>query len=181
MNRMGDGEDKMIARRNGHTLLEVLIVVGILVVVAGISLPMIKPMMANRQKDAAADVVRARWSELKRKAVNNNRAYTFEIKEETGNFRCVAEMEDSFDEGEDAALAQEQPELPGKIKFGRPDSSAPSNGGWTKIVTFLPDGTAKTFSDDGYAKLTFSNGSNSLTLKVHGATGMVSESEGNGR
>lgn len=164
--------------RKGHTLVEVVAVVAILVAVAAISFPMIKPMMANREKDAAADVVRARFSELRRKAMTKQRPYSFEVKEGTGRFRCVAEADDDDKEGEDSALAGE-PELPGEIKFANIDSSGGgSSGGWTKIVTFLPDGSAKTFGKDpGYSKITFSNGTHSLTLQVHGATGMVSESE----
>jgi len=162
--------------RKGHTLVEVIAVVAILVAVAAISFPMIKPMMIDREKDAAADMVRARWSELRRKAINNNRPYSFEIKEGTNKFRCVAEADD-MDADEDAALAAHEPELPGEVKFAHGQSGSGS-GGWTKIVTFLPDGSAKTHGQDsGYAKLTFSNGTHSLTLQVHGATGMVSESE----
>jgi prepilin-type N-terminal cleavage/methylation domain-containing protein len=161
--------------RKGHTLVEVIAVVAILAAVAAISFPMIKPMMSDGHKDAAADVVRARWAELRGKAMKNQRPYSFEIKEGTVKFRCVAEADDS-DDAADAALAGD---LPGEIKFANAESSS-SSGGWTKIVTFMPDGSARTFGKEpGLSKLTFSNGSHSLTLQVHGATGMVSEFEEN--
>lgn len=162
--------------RKGYTMLEIIAVLAILVAVAAISIPMIKPMMMDRQKDAAADVVRARWAELRGRAIKNQRPYSFEIKEGTNRFRCMAEAADDSDlEGEELAI--EHPELPGEIKFANAESTASSSGGWTKVVTFMPDGSAKTYGKDGLSKLTFSNGIHSLTLQVHGATGLVSATE----
>src|ERR1700722_5145492 len=142
--------------RKGYTMLEVIAVLVILVTVAAISIPMIKPMLMDRQKDAAADVVRARWANLRGKAIKNQRPYTFAIKEGTNKFHCVAESEDTDIDSEDAALAADHSELPGEVKFGNVESTAASSNGWTKVVTFMPDGSAKTYSKDpGLSRLTF--------------------------
>jgi len=161
--------------RKGHTLLELVAVIAILVVVAAISIPMIKPMMDNRHQDAAADVIRARWSQLQNKAKLHGRAYSFEFKQDTGKFRCVPEADhDGMDDAEDG-LTLEGELLPGDIKISGVklgDNAEPSKNGWTKIATFLPDGTAK-----HDAEITIG----SITLKLHGATGLVSSAEGSRR
>src|SRR5262245_18333215 len=103
--------------RKGHTLVEMLAVIAILVAVAAITIPMIKPMMESRHKDAAADVIRSRWSQLQNKAKTHNRAYSFECKQDTGKFRCVPEPDpDGMDELDDA-LTMEGEMLPGEIKI----------------------------------------------------------------
>lgn len=167
---------KMSQGRKGHTLIEMIAVIAILVAVAAISIPMIRPMMQNREKDAAVDVIRARWSQLQYKAKLNQRSYSFECKQSTGKFRCIAETEDeaALDESDDGAFSAEG-ELPGEIKFSEAklgDNAGGSSDGWTKVATFLPDGTAK-----ADAEITIGNGPGSITLKLHGATGVVSSAE----
>jgi prepilin-type N-terminal cleavage/methylation domain-containing protein len=163
----------MIARRKGHTLLEVIAVIAVLVVIASISLPLIKPMLESRHKDAAADVIRARWSQARSKAINTGRAWCFECKHDTGKFRLVPET----DEGEDLeAMASAESELPGDVKFAESkvgNGAGSSSSGWTKVATFMQDGSAK---ED--AEITIGHGGGSVTLKLHGPTGAVSTAEG---
>jgi hypothetical protein len=162
--------------RKGYTTLEVIAVAAVLIAVAALSIPMIKPMLMDHQKDAAADVVRARWAELRSKAIKNQRPYSFEVMQGTGKFRCVAETTtDDSDLESEAAL--QYPELPGEIKFSKVDGA--SDGGWVKIVTFMPDGSAKIPGKDAGStvSLDFGNGIHSTTLQVHCATGVVSQTE----
>jgi Tfp pilus assembly protein FimT len=161
--------------RSGHTFLELIAVIAVLVAVAAISIPMVKPMLQAREKEAAADMVRARWTQLRSKAINTGRAYSFEFKPDTGRFRMVPE--EKFEEGDEefAALSAES-ELPGDIPFTDSGVADPGSGsdGWTRAATFNPDGTAK---QD--ASVTIGRGTQAITLKLNGATGAVSAAEGN--
>jgi type II secretory pathway pseudopilin PulG len=108
-----------IARRKAHTLLELIAVVAILVVVAAVGLPMIKPMLHSRDNDNAADVIRARFSHLQSKAV------------------------DGF---EDDDHWVQNGDLPGEVKFDH-SSDAPSKDGWVKVASFAPDNTTKQYRE----------------------------------
>jgi prepilin-type N-terminal cleavage/methylation domain-containing protein len=148
-----------IARRKGHTLVEVICVVAILVAVAAIGIPMIKPMQENSHDQAAADVVRARFSQLRSKAVTDNRSYCFEYQKNTGKFRCVPDVEDGMEDDHDPW--EMKGDLPGEVKFTlEHDDDPPSKDGWTKVASFGPD-SVKQY----YKSLQFGNDA----VVLHGA------------
>jgi len=149
----------MIARRNAHTLLELMAVIAILVVVAAIGLPLVKPMLYQRNEQAAVDVVRARFSQLKSKAVNDGRAYCFQYQSNTRSFRCIVDADEAF---EDEDHWEEKGDLPGDgdVKFDNKNDGE-SKDGWVTVASFLPDNTAKQ-----YILLKFGHDE----IPVHGAT-----------
>ena len=53
------------------------------------------------------------------------------------------------------------------------NGGASSSNGWTKVATFMPDGSAK-----HDAEITIGHGSGSITLRLNGSTGAVSTAEG---
>jgi Tfp pilus assembly protein FimT len=145
-----------IARRKAHTLIELLAVVAILVVVVGIGLPLIKPMLHQRDDDAAADLIRARLSKLQSKAVRDGKTYCFEYHKNTGEFRLASDEDEGIEEEDHF---QETGILPGEIKFD--DANHPSKNGWIKVASFMPDNTAKQY-------VTLKIGKDEIVL--HGAT-----------
>jgi prepilin-type N-terminal cleavage/methylation domain-containing protein len=52
----------MKVKRKGHTLIEVIVVIAILVVVTAISVPLAKSMLSSRDNDANADLIQEKWS-----------------------------------------------------------------------------------------------------------------------
>ena len=110
----------------------------------------------------AADVVRARFSKLRSKAVAEGQAYCFEYQPNSGKFRCVPDRDEGAEEDD---LWEEIGDLPGELKFTlEHDDNPPTKDGWTKVATFLPDNTAKQYFKDG--SLHWGND----VVNLHGAT-----------
>ena len=164
--------------RKGHTLLELVAVMAVLVAVAALSFPLIKPMLDGGHKDAAADVIRSRFSQAKTKAMSTGRPYSFECKKGSGKFRVVPDKDDMSGPGsDDGAFHSGELELPGGIPFGDDfgENSNDSDNGWIRVATFMPNGSAK-----HDAKVTIGQGPGAITLKLHSATGAVSTATGTG-
>src|SRR5262245_17091932 len=96
-------------RRGGYTLFELVLVLALLVVAAALAFPLIEPMMAENDITAARDMVRARWAEMRGRAMAEGRAYRFAVTENTGKFR-VAPDDDAYWSGR--ADGQEEDERP---------------------------------------------------------------------
>jgi prepilin-type N-terminal cleavage/methylation domain-containing protein len=132
--------------RPGVTLIEMLLVVAILIALAAIAYPTLSAMYGDVKVKAAADEVRAAWTEARAHAIEDGRPYRFAVEPGTGKFK-VAPDADGFwdgsggtsgDEGENPPFTQEG-DLPNGIQF---DVSAdlPTTGGWATVVVFNPDG-----------------------------------------
>jgi prepilin-type N-terminal cleavage/methylation domain-containing protein len=175
-------------RRSGYTLFEIVLVMVVLVIVAALALPAIAPMMSRNQVQAASDLLRSRWTEMRTRAVADGRAYRFSIVENTGKFRIAPEDMEAGEGGDHEARPWVVEEaLPGKVLFmgsqatsvgDHSQQSQASGGGWSRVVTFLADGTAR---ED--VQVTFGQaGSRSLVLKLRGMTGAITAEEpGRGR
>lgn len=177
-------------RRAGYTLFEVVLVVSVLVVVGFVSLPMIKPMLSSNNMQAASDLVRARWTEMRNRAISDGRPYRFAIMHNTGKFRIAPEDTDFWGDSDNAGEGDQEIRpwvvegtLPGSVIFvsadatsadGKPAAQSQSGGGWTRTVTFLPNGTAHEDVEVAFGQ----SGSRSVTLKLRGITGSVSSGEG---
>jgi Tfp pilus assembly protein FimT len=177
----------MDGRRQAYTLFEVVVVLAVVVVIGALSLPVIHSMMSDHQVDAAADVVRTHWSQSRSHAISEGRPYRFAYQENSGKFRIAPDSPEFWDESgastddsEDKAWILEA-ELPGKIQFGTAKvgtdanaTAAAGTGSWTRVATFLADGTAKEDAEIGIAR----TGTQGMTIKLRGSTGSVSSGEG---
>jgi hypothetical protein len=161
------------ARRSAYTLFEIVLVMSVLVVIGALSAPLLKPLFSSNQLQAASDLIRSRWTEMRTRAVADGRAYRFSIIPGTGKFR-IAPEDDSMEStqvGVRPYVVEES--LPGSIHFLGGGSDSAASGGWSRLVTFLPSGTAH---ED--VQVTFGEpGSRSLALRLRGATGSVTAEE----
>lgn len=163
-------------RRKGYTLLEMVLVVGLLVIIAGLAYPVVDNMYASSRLNAASDTVRARWSEARSRAMEERRGYRFAVKDNSGEFRIAPETTEFWDDADESnngsnddqmALVVEG-SLPDQVFFGGTGAAASSAAQeWRKLVVFMPDGSA---SED--VEVTFATqGSRAVTLKLRATTG----------
>jgi hypothetical protein len=160
-----------------------MLVMGILVLAGALCFPLVAPMLASNNLQAACDLVRSRWTEMRTRAVSDGRAYRFALVENTGKFRIAPDDDPVWGDGGQPSDSDARPwiveeTLPGKVQFKSLQANTVNNsskghgggGGWTHTLTFLPDGTAR---ED--VQISFSLGGGSgLTLKVQGHTGAIS-------
>jgi len=157
--------------------MEVILVMAILVVMAAFAFPVVTSMYSNSRLNAASDMIRARWTEVRSRAVEERRAYRFAVKDNSGKFRVAPETAEYWDDAEQSDNPDNDREplivegcLPDRVLFS--DSNNTGGAGaegqeWRKLVTFLPDGTAR---ED--VEITFgTQGSRPLNLKLRAATG----------
>lgn len=173
-------------RRCGYTLFEVVLVMAVLLVVGAVSLPLVKPMLASNNVQAADDVVRARWTEMRTHAMKEGRAYRFAIVANTGKYRIAPDDPQFWGGSGQATTSSDAPAwvveetLPGEVLFMNADASA-SQGGtsssvggpWTHSFTFLADGTAPQDVQVGFGQ----GGKASVVLKLLGKTGAIAAGE----
>ena len=167
-------------RRSGSTLFEILLVMAILLVGGAICIPLIAPMMSSNDLQAARDLVRARWTEMRTRAASEGRAYSFSLVENTGKFRIAPDEDDPSSGqsvGSDVRPWIVEETLPGKVQFLKLQSDKVNSssgqggkGGYTAVLTFLPDGTARENVQVAFGQ----DGKGNLLLKVRGHTGAIS-------
>jgi Tfp pilus assembly protein FimT len=168
-------------RRSGSTLFEILLVMAILLVGGAISIPLIAPMMSSNDLQAARDLVRARWTEMRTRAASEGRGYSFSLVENSGKFRIAPADDDPSNSGQSPGSDQKpwivEESLPGKVQFLKLQSdkvnSSSGQGGkgsYTAVLTFLPDGTARENVQVAFGQ----DGKGNLLLKVRGHTGAIS-------
>lgn len=159
-------------RRSAYTLFEMVLVTAVVGITAALVSPAIETMYADTKLTSAADAVRARWADARARAVEEGRAYRFEMTPGTGKFRVLPD-EDQADS--DQALKIEG-ELPNHVTFtteAPKGDNAGSGEGGAEAIIFLPDGTA-----DADRTITFSSpGSRSLVLRLRALTGAVTVSQ----
>ncbi len=158
--------------RPAFTLLEVLLVIAILVAIGAAAFPTLEGLYRDVREKAAADVVRAAWSEARARAIEDGRSYRFAVQPGTGNFRVAPDT--SFSDGtlvgDDEAPPYTQEEaLPGSILFEVP-GDLPAEGGWTTVAIFNPDGTCN--SDTEITLKTRDDGP-AITVRVRAMTGAI--------
>src|SRR5215831_16602595 len=92
------------AMRRGFTLFEIILVMAVLVILAGLSYPSLENMYGYYRVQAAADTLRGNWAEARTRAMEEGRPYRFAAVLGKGNFR-VAPDGAEFWSGSDAAPA----------------------------------------------------------------------------
>ncbi len=161
----------MRTQRKGASLFEIIVVMAILVIAAGLAVPSLKSMMGNTPMKAAADQVKSRWAEARAKAIEEGKPYRFQIKDST-SYRIAPDDDFDSSSGLDDTL-------PKDVTFGSTsntgNNTGNSNGNNTSStnadgnvsIIFLPDGTTTSdvelgLKGQGYAP---------VTLKLNKTTG----------
>ncbi len=179
-------------KRRAATLFELMLVLAILVIVAGLAIPSLGSMSGHYKLTGAVDVVRSSWAEARARAIDEGRPYRFSIQPDGRAFRIAPDQDDYWsgqggpsEDPNGKGLIRER-SLPRGVRFAvgegnaAPASSEPDRfdfddepvkgGNWTTTVVFLPDGTAR---ED--VRIRFEvNGSKPIILQLRGLTGEVS-------
>ena len=160
-------------RRSAFTLFELVLVMFIVTVAAGIGIPLVDAMLNPNQLVAATDTVRSKWEATRNRAMEEGRPYRFSIQEGGSKFKIEADDAD-VNPDERITIDGELPEpclfvsSPAKID----DSTKPANGGAYKtIAIFLPDGTAREDVELSFGRA----GRLPVTLKLRALTGAVTK------
>lgn len=146
-------------RRGGYTLLELLLVLAILVMAAGIALPSVMGMYQRNRLDRAAEDVRARLAGTRFWALDSGLIYQFRFEPAGRRYLVI-----SFDQPGDAAEAaarQRLGQLPDSMRFetadaevlfveqiplellsGLANSQELAGVSWSPPILFIPDGSA---------------------------------------
>ena len=163
--------------RAGYTLLELMLVLVVLIVASAISIPVIDAMMADHRLKAARDMVRARWADIRGRAMKEGRPYKFSIIDNTGKFKIEPEDADAAPDGDgDERPLVFEGELPEKVLFCKDETSfasegfAPAAGAeYETVVVYLPEGIAR----DDYTLMFGIPGARPIGLRLRALTGAV--------
>jgi competence protein ComGC len=182
-------------RRQGLTLVEVLLVLGLLVVIAALTLPALDKPFASVRLREAADQIRAEWATARVKAMESDEVYVFQYSLEGDRYIAVSySMAVSFhdrslgaaERAADIGAADPRPTerlLPQGVLFAdceivEDTRSAAVYAGleeafalqrdWSMPVLFYPDGTTST------ARLLLQNQHDrGVEVVLRGITGVV--------
>jgi prepilin-type N-terminal cleavage/methylation domain-containing protein len=148
-------------KRHGYTLFEMVIVVAMILLMAGLAIPSIEGMYADNHLQSAVDQVSGKWAEIRTRAILEGRPYRFcfapngmdfRVGPDSPAFWSGGDPPTSSDSGPQPLVAQDS--LPPGIQFDLNDQSDPnsagasssmnsSGGSWITYAVFLPDGTAQ--------------------------------------
>ena len=163
-------------RRPGLTLLEVLLVMALLLALGAVAYPTLSAMYGDVRVKAAADEVRAAWTEARARAIEDGRPYRFAVEPGTGKFRVAPDAGEfwdgsggSSDENQAPPHIQED-ELPNGIVF-EPPADLPADGAWTTVAVFNPDGSCQA---DTEVALREDDDSTPVVVRVRAMTGAIS-------
>ena len=142
-----------IRRRCAYTLVEIMVVVAIMLVVTAMSAPAIMGWLANARADAAADMVRARMTDTRTKAMEEGRPWRLSYLANTGYFQLAPEESMEWDTVQQTTTTLAEvvrDKLPQDILFvaspddlvGKREAGTVGNM-WETIVIYLPNGSAR--------------------------------------
>lgn len=192
---MFDAASRPVARHNGLTLVEVILVLSLLVVVAAVSVPYLNGSFSRAHLSSASDLVRGAWSGARLSAMQSGRAFVFRFEPKGSRFQIVALSQ--LDMPESNQLPPDDPDaqhsaadilrlsknrLPDNVIFAAGDVATSAqvmatlgsskDQSWSDPILFNPDGTT---SD---ASLVLQN-DQGLTIRVtlRALTGIASASD----
>jgi prepilin-type N-terminal cleavage/methylation domain-containing protein len=166
-------------RRRGFTIVEMLLVVAVIIALGAVAYPTLSAMYGDVKVKAAADAVRASWTEARAHAIEDGRPYRFAVQPGTGKFR-VAPDADGFWDGSsgdasgsdgDAPPYTQEGDLPNGIQFAVGTDLPDAGGGWSTVVVFNPDGGTNA---DVEVTLKEDDDSAPIVVRVRSMTGAVS-------
>jgi prepilin-type N-terminal cleavage/methylation domain-containing protein len=163
-------------RRSGLTLLEVMLVMVILVTLAAVAYPTLSAMYGDVRVKAAADQVRASWTEARAKAIEDGRPYRFSVEPGTGKFRVAPDGTEFWDDSGGASDENAPPPLiaEGKLSDGilfEAPPDLPTEGSWSTVAVFKPDGSCE---NDIEITLREEDDSTPVVVRVRAMTGAIS-------
>ena len=163
--------------RDGFTLLEMLLVMALITLLLAMVLPAVETIYLGTKLQGAADHLRARIAECRARAIEEGRSYQLAIAVDTPGYRLAPDTATHWDGGtpdaqEDNAVPPLviEDQLPNGIVFraGGPGQRV-TQGNWTRLLTFLPDGTCE---EDCSIRLEL-DGAEPLEVNVRGLSGAV--------
>jgi prepilin-type N-terminal cleavage/methylation domain-containing protein len=182
--------------RRGYTLMEVVLVLGVICLLAAIFVPTLKGMYSYFKMNAAVDSVRGAWAQARARAIEEGRPYRFAVVADAGAFRVAPDQADywtgsppaedphgkglvleeslpkgvRFSLGSDSAqgAAGDEEDDPVGDLNGR-KSAATSPDAYSTAAVFLPDGTAR----DDVLILFEVRGTRPVSIHLRGMTGAV--------
>lgn len=136
-------------QRRAFTLLELILVLAVVIMIMAAAIPSIQGMLDSAKLQEATDHLRSRFAEARSHAIEEGRPYRFAIMPDQGDYRLAPDTPDYWDDSQttigsgsttNSALVVEA-KLPSNILFEPGNSMAGGSGGWSTLVTFLPDGS----------------------------------------
>jgi len=171
-----------MSSRRGFTLLELLLVMAIMVLITAAAFPALETAYAEMRLQVGADNLVGRLAEARGRAIAEQRPYRFAVKPDSSDYRIAPDAADQWgetppvpqaatDDGLSVPPLVVEDVLPEKIEFQFGPGSDPgaSSGGWTKVVTFQPDGSC---DDDRTIRLDLDN-CRPIEISVRQLTGSV--------
>jgi prepilin-type N-terminal cleavage/methylation domain-containing protein len=180
--------------RRGYTLFEMVIVLALMLIIAGLSIPSIESMYSDSKLQAAVDQVRGAWAGMRSHAISEGQQYRFSVSMNGTDFRAAPDRPEYWGGGDPPAADDPnnpplviQGTLPKGIRFTNdandsssadsapqpPTSSASTSGGtWSTMAVFLPDGTAQ--QDVEMTLRLPDSGATPISLRLRALTGGVS-------
>lgn len=167
-------------RRPGYTLMEMLVVLAILVIAAGITVPVIKSMLTDTRQNAAADQVRAQLAEARARAMDDGEPWMLAYMPGTGMYQLAPEESTEWSRPQNDVYTDEKvvrDNLPEGIIFGATEEAIASKGSgggggagtWVTIAVYLPAGNAREDTKTYFG----TSGFTPLMVSVRALTGVV--------
>lgn len=137
--------------RSGFTLIELIAVLVVVLILAGLIVPTLKGMKGNGDQKAAADVVRARLADARSLAMNDCIPYRLAINQDGIRIRYAPDGTDFADLPSSDVSGASTRVLECKIEHSslvmtsydsNSQVAGPDSAGWITVATFQPDGTS---------------------------------------
>ncbi len=149
--------------RDGYTLMELIVVIAILLVVTAMAIPAFLNWLADARAAAAADMVRARMTDARARAMADGKPWRLAYLANTGFLQLAPEESTEWDNVQTSNLRQAElirEELPKGILLvsgpdelvGKRDAGSAGNT-WETIAIYLPNGSARDDSTTYFGKV----------------------------
>lgn len=163
-------------KRAGYTLFELALACTVLVVVAGVSVPVAQSLFARPRVAATDDFIRARWAEARSLAQEEGRPYRFCVRPNSGQFRIAPDSPEFWDGGSltsatDNIGTVKEGVLEEEVQFTGLGTGAAED--WVEAGCFLPDGTAREDVEIAFGRA----GERTNRLRLRAASGAVTTVE----
>ncbi|MFO0851450.1 MAG: prepilin-type N-terminal cleavage/methylation domain-containing protein [Gemmataceae bacterium] len=168
-------------RRSGFSLVELMVVIAILVILAGLIAPNVAGLKRDTRVKAGADSLRGRISEARGQAMEDGRAYRMSVSADGKRLRLAPDVADysslepqTSDIDPDAPLVIEEAFPEGvTVQPMLGDGQQPEIDGsdWIRVATFLPDGTCR---EDAVVIELREPGVYPILVRLRGLTGAAS-------
>lgn len=178
------------AARPAVTLMELILVLAIVIVLAGLAFPSLKGLYLDEGLTQAGDQVRGAIASARSHAINDGIPYKYMHAPGTGHWRIAPDLDDTADmtnpnTGTD--YFTQEGHFPLDIKLGpegsasddRPDPESVDPSSYTRLITFYPTGEMQCYKFDGtviqdYYQISMSKGAGrKILLVIRPLTGSI--------